>query len=493
MKTLSIFAICVLLKVSQGKEPQVYEHVDDQLQVESNTRVVREPVNQQRPKVYKPPVFRYHDTAQQDQRRFRYAQQQRIDMQNILRKSKMVQPEAPLRVSLVQNWKAIDPSVSSSTVEQNYQLPEEEKVNATVLSRVAPSSTKKPVTSRKLKPSSYYEDFGEKIKRQDNNQIVYVDPELVKNRRSEYDLNALNALVGQNPSNQLEGLKRLLQSPQSNFILPPIKGPLAHPITEQNHDIPNPNTHPNIDTSVSIDSIQSQLDEAAKAQLAKALAEAQQQAQQQVEAQHRAIAKAQAEVQKKVLAQIALHNQGLKPIQPVTQQVTQPLKQPVALPLKQPVALPLKQPVALPLKQEVVPVNLYAPNHSHQHQKIQEPKLKKISITKTHPVTQGRQSPNTYQEVVLETQHNQKVLPGVNQLKFADNVDEHQYAARYAFGYKIRDVKMGNEFGHEEKRDGENAKGLYHVLLPDGRMQKVEYYADPSGYHAKVTYENLAH
>jgi hypothetical protein len=69
---------------------------------------------------------------------------------------------------------------------------------------------------------------------------------------------------------------------------------------------------------------------------------------------------------------------------------------------------------------------------------------------------------------------------------------QHQYAARYAFGYKIRDAKMGNDFGHEEKRDGENAKGHYHVLLPDGRMQKVEYYADPSGYHAKVTYENLA-
>lgn len=68
---------------------------------------------------------------------------------------------------------------------------------------------------------------------------------------------------------------------------------------------------------------------------------------------------------------------------------------------------------------------------------------------------------------------------------------QEEYAARYAFEYKIRDVNMRNEFGHEEKREGENANGIYHVALPDGRMQKVEYHADDSGYHAKVTYEKM--
>lgn len=67
-----------------------------------------------------------------------------------------------------------------------------------------------------------------------------------------------------------------------------------------------------------------------------------------------------------------------------------------------------------------------------------------------------------------------------------------QYASKYAFGYRIRDLESGNDFGHEETRDGDVAKGQYHVLLPDGRLQKVEYFADPTGYHAKVTYENAA-
>lgn len=60
--------------------------------------------------------------------------------------------------------------------------------------------------------------------------------------------------------------------------------------------------------------------------------------------------------------------------------------------------------------------------------------------------------------------------------------------AKYAFGYKIKDNKMGNHFGHEERREGKSAKGSYHVLLPDGRLQTVSYYVDDDGYHAEVSY-----
>lgn len=52
-------------------------------------------------------------------------------------------------------------------------------------------------------------------------------------------------------------------------------------------------------------------------------------------------------------------------------------------------------------------------------------------------------------------------------------------------------MEVGNDYGHEEKRDGKSAEGNYYVLLPDGRRQKVEYYADNSGYHAKVSYERI--
>ncbi|KAF2898178.1 hypothetical protein ILUMI_07998 [Ignelater luminosus] len=67
-----------------------------------------------------------------------------------------------------------------------------------------------------------------------------------------------------------------------------------------------------------------------------------------------------------------------------------------------------------------------------------------------------------------------------------------QYASQYAFGYRVRDYRSGNDFGHEEISDGHTAKGQYHVLLPDGRLQNVQYWADDTGFHAKITYERLA-
>lgn len=40
-----------------------------------------------------------------------------------------------------------------------------------------------------------------------------------------------------------------------------------------------------------------------------------------------------------------------------------------------------------------------------------------------------------------------------------------------------------------EQRDGDLATGEYHVLLPDGRTQKVQYEADSNGYRPMITYE----
>ncbi|KAG7159164.1 Pro-resilin-like 83 [Homarus americanus] len=64
-----------------------------------------------------------------------------------------------------------------------------------------------------------------------------------------------------------------------------------------------------------------------------------------------------------------------------------------------------------------------------------------------------------------------------------------QYNSQYA----VRDDHSGNDFGHEESRDGYNTQGTYSVLLPDGRVQRVTYYVDgDSGYVAEVTYEGEA-
>ncbi|XP_011559725.3 uncharacterized protein LOC105390172 [Plutella xylostella] len=67
------------------------------------------------------------------------------------------------------------------------------------------------------------------------------------------------------------------------------------------------------------------------------------------------------------------------------------------------------------------------------------------------------------------------------------------YAANYEFGYRVRDHHSGNDFGHHEVKEGEKTNGAYHVLLPDGRMQKVQYSAGPEGFHADISYDHLQH
>ena len=49
--------------------------------------------------------------------------------------------------------------------------------------------------------------------------------------------------------------------------------------------------------------------------------------------------------------------------------------------------------------------------------------------------------------------------------------------------------KMSN-FGHHENRNGYDTEGEYHVLLPDGRLQTVNYHVDGAygGYVADVQY-----
>ncbi|CAH0546794.1 unnamed protein product [Brassicogethes aeneus] len=63
--------------------------------------------------------------------------------------------------------------------------------------------------------------------------------------------------------------------------------------------------------------------------------------------------------------------------------------------------------------------------------------------------------------------------------------------ANYQFKYDVEDAASGNEFGHEEERQGDVARGKYYVLLPDGRRQTVEYTADNEGYKPKITYEQV--
>lgn len=64
-----------------------------------------------------------------------------------------------------------------------------------------------------------------------------------------------------------------------------------------------------------------------------------------------------------------------------------------------------------------------------------------------------------------------------------------QAPASYQFEYAVLDAESGNDFGHQESREGDVAQGKYYVLLPDGRKQTVVYTADNEGYKPMITYE----
>lgn len=55
----------------------------------------------------------------------------------------------------------------------------------------------------------------------------------------------------------------------------------------------------------------------------------------------------------------------------------------------------------------------------------------------------------------------------------------------------MQDAQSGNDFGHKEQRQGDVAQGKYFVLLPDGRLQTVEYTADQDGYKPRISYQQV--
>merc|ERR1712025_1558930 len=69
----------------------------------------------------------------------------------------------------------------------------------------------------------------------------------------------------------------------------------------------------------------------------------------------------------------------------------------------------------------------------------------------------------------------------------------YEEPAKYDFNYAVKDDYSGNDFGHQEARDGYDTQGSYYVQLPDGRLQKVSYTVNgDSGYVADVPYEGEA-
>lgn len=62
----------------------------------------------------------------------------------------------------------------------------------------------------------------------------------------------------------------------------------------------------------------------------------------------------------------------------------------------------------------------------------------------------------------------------------------------YKFEWGVNDIESGNVFTHSESSDGAVAMGEYRVLLPDGRLQIVQFVDRGRGYEATVTYEDYS-
>ncbi|XP_045507960.1 pro-resilin-like [Colias croceus] len=58
----------------------------------------------------------------------------------------------------------------------------------------------------------------------------------------------------------------------------------------------------------------------------------------------------------------------------------------------------------------------------------------------------------------------------------------------YLYKYMVKQEPVGPNFGQRESRIGNRVVGMYYVLLPDGRIQKVDYVADENGYRPTVSY-----
>ncbi len=61
----------------------------------------------------------------------------------------------------------------------------------------------------------------------------------------------------------------------------------------------------------------------------------------------------------------------------------------------------------------------------------------------------------------------------------------------FSFGYAVKD-EYYNDYAHDTTSDGKVRTGSYRTLLPDGRVQVVNYKADDYGYVADVKYQGDA-
>lgn len=71
------------------------------------------------------------------------------------------------------------------------------------------------------------------------------------------------------------------------------------------------------------------------------------------------------------------------------------------------------------------------------------------------------------------------------QVLLQENINE---PAKYAFQYQVADPTTGDQKEQHEERDGDNVRGFYTLVEPDGTLRRVDYTADEEhGFQAVVT------
>ncbi|XP_042885435.1 pro-resilin-like [Penaeus japonicus] len=98
------------------------------------------------------------------------------------------------------------------------------------------------------------------------------------------------------------------------------------------------------------------------------------------------------------------------------------------------------------------------------------------------------------------------ILLGLAAVAAADSFESYEYRppqrrysseesyesgeAKYDFNWAVKHDDSGNDFGHQEARDGEDTQGSYYVHLPT--QPSTVRYVDDDGYVAEVNYDGEA-
>ncbi|XP_061388999.1 cuticle protein 21-like [Musca vetustissima] len=85
------------------------------------------------------------------------------------------------------------------------------------------------------------------------------------------------------------------------------------------------------------------------------------------------------------------------------------------------------------------------------------------------------------------------VLPAIGKIAKVVGPEPYDAKPQYSYSYDVNDPKTGDIKSQQETRDGDNTKGAYSLIEPDGTRLLVEYTVDPiGGFNAVVQREGAA-